>query len=498
MAVIDGKYLSKEGLTHLWEKLKTIFTKQTETNVVANAGAKNLCPYNTLIATASGTVVGDQPINLPAGTYILSFKRTATSGSTAFRFLYNGASVHTFTVYNSGSASKSMEFTLSSAANQLHVYTSIANTYTEMMIRRKEVTDATYQPYAPTNSELYEGTMTKNLCASSFGSQKIYGVTFAVGADGSITANGQASQTASIPGTTFLLKAGTYIFSCASGSSRDSTYDSYVYDLDHSKTVARDNPSDSPGTTFTLTQDTNVRANLRVASGYNASDVVFRPMIRRVWDNDTTYQPYAPTDSEAIWGIGTPIPNGTDLNGYQTIGIYYRNADSNQPIPENAPENSNYFKLIVECVYAPVGRPKQTFVMLNQSGTYYTRVLTKDGWTQWQRFVSTENMLDRGKQITASESAPLDIHTVVACGRYFFFSDDTNYMTNLPFTGTGGEFVVEQVQSPNRIRQTFYPLYLTDGGRSAGEFYVSFMYNGTISSNPTWSPWYKFEGTAVT
>ena len=116
----------------------------TECGAIANAGAKNLCPYDTLIATASGTVVDDQPINLSAGTYILSFKRTATTGSTAFRFLYNDTSIHTFTIYNSGSASKSMEFTLSSAANQFRVYTSIANTYTEMMIRRKEITDATY------------------------------------------------------------------------------------------------------------------------------------------------------------------------------------------------------------------------------------------------------------------------------------------------------------------------------------------------------------------
>ena len=40
MAVIDGKWLSKEGLTYFWSKIKAIFTKQTETNVIANLGAK--------------------------------------------------------------------------------------------------------------------------------------------------------------------------------------------------------------------------------------------------------------------------------------------------------------------------------------------------------------------------------------------------------------------------------------------------------------------------
>lgn len=128
----------------------------TECGAIADAGAKNYCPYNTITATGSGTVVNDQPINLQAGTYILTFKHTATTGSTAFRLSYNGTSVESFTVNNSDTGTKSREFTLSSAANQFRVYTSIANTYTEVMIRRKEVSDATYQPYAPTNRELYE------------------------------------------------------------------------------------------------------------------------------------------------------------------------------------------------------------------------------------------------------------------------------------------------------------------------------------------------------
>lgn len=128
----------------------------TECGAIADAGAKNYCPYNTITATGSGTVVNDQPINLQAGTYILTFKHTATTGSTAFRLSYNGTSVESFTVNNTDTGTKSREFTLSSVANQFRVYTSIANTYTEVMIRRKEITDATYRPYAPTNRELYE------------------------------------------------------------------------------------------------------------------------------------------------------------------------------------------------------------------------------------------------------------------------------------------------------------------------------------------------------
>lgn len=130
--------------------------QETEIGAVAAQGAKNLCPYNSFTATASGTVVNDQPINLLAGTYILSFKHTTTTGSTAFRFLKDGTSVEALTVNNSTTGAESRTFTLSSEVNQIRVFTSIANEYTEVMIRRAEITDSTYAPYAPTNRELYE------------------------------------------------------------------------------------------------------------------------------------------------------------------------------------------------------------------------------------------------------------------------------------------------------------------------------------------------------
>lgn len=130
--------------------------QETEIGAVAALGAKNLCPYNNFEATASGTVINDQPINLPAGTYILSFKYTASTGSTAFRFLQDGTSVEMFTVYNSEAGVEIRTFTLASDVNQIRLYTSIANAYTDFMIRRAEITDDTFAPYAPTNRELYE------------------------------------------------------------------------------------------------------------------------------------------------------------------------------------------------------------------------------------------------------------------------------------------------------------------------------------------------------
>ena len=54
MAVIDGEWLSKEGLTYFWSKIKSIFTKQTETNVIANLGAKNILRFTAKTETVGG------------------------------------------------------------------------------------------------------------------------------------------------------------------------------------------------------------------------------------------------------------------------------------------------------------------------------------------------------------------------------------------------------------------------------------------------------------
>lgn len=140
----------------------------------------------------------------------------------------------------------------------------------------------------------------KNVSRAIFTSGTNNGVTFTANSDGIVTANsiGTQSQNATLQSSTFLLKAGTYTFSCTENPQRDVTYDSYVYDVDNSRTVARDNPNDSPGSTFTLSVDTNVRINLRVTRTYTANNLVFSPMIRYSVIADNEYVPYAPTNRE--------------------------------------------------------------------------------------------------------------------------------------------------------------------------------------------------------
>lgn len=196
-----------------------------------------------------------------------------------------------------------------------------------------------------------------------------------------------------------------------------------------------------------------------------------------------------------VFGIGTEIPATADLNSdtYKAIGVYYRNSNSNTGI-SNKPVDGYAFKLIVEYINSS-SRLRQIFIPLNASAVFYMRLCTSGGWQAWQTFKSEAGMLDAGTTITATSSAPLNVHSITTCGRYNFTTSSAGYMTNMPYTGSGGELIVEQIQGSTRIRQT---LIFNNSDTMVGIFYVSFLYSGNPDSNPSWSSWYKFEGTAVT
>jgi hypothetical protein len=68
-------------------------TEQAETNIIANLGAKNYCPKETETSTSIGSteLMG---VNIPAGTYILSFTGTlAYWGSLSLYSAYSSSSM---------------------------------------------------------------------------------------------------------------------------------------------------------------------------------------------------------------------------------------------------------------------------------------------------------------------------------------------------------------------------------------------------------------------
>lgn len=111
------------------------------------------------------------PLNLPAGNYVLSavisgYSRASGAPDTSMRIRMSattsgGTNIVLQTV--TGNGSMSVPFTWTGGTIYLQFYpdyngTSYANSFAaeNTMIRRAEITDDTYVPYAPTNRELYE------------------------------------------------------------------------------------------------------------------------------------------------------------------------------------------------------------------------------------------------------------------------------------------------------------------------------------------------------
>lgn len=193
MAAIDGKWLSKEGLTYFWSKIKSIFTKQTETNVIANFGAKNMLYISNALghtATNHGrtfTVLSDGGIKITGASSDNSNADFYLIGSWSNRNIllnenkdaclirmscdtdygYNQIRLRvmnrsTGSTVNDTGAGTNADVRLSYVITTVFISVFPSVTLPEggvvvyPMIRRAEITDSTFQPYAPTNRELYE------------------------------------------------------------------------------------------------------------------------------------------------------------------------------------------------------------------------------------------------------------------------------------------------------------------------------------------------------
>jgi hypothetical protein len=127
------------------------------TNILFNTNegflCKNLSPWSGGTASADNTyVVQNEPITLPAGTYLISYLTTATSGRAEVQFRNDSASVGSVTLDNQrGRVSGTV--TLTSAATNMLMFTMRACTVSEFMVSPTTM-DATYQPYALSNAEL--------------------------------------------------------------------------------------------------------------------------------------------------------------------------------------------------------------------------------------------------------------------------------------------------------------------------------------------------------
>lgn len=165
-------------------------------------------------------------------------------------------------------------------------------------------------------------TMGKNLLKPTATTQTINGVTFTVNADGSVTANGTATENAHFHITRNLnLEVGTYVISSAGPDASDTTFRFQFH------SPVNDIMANIYGAEKTYTLGEAENGGYLVASvmkGYTANNLTFYPMIRLATETDATYEPYTG---------GMPSPNPDYPQELESVGVKVKGKNL---LPNNA------------------------------------------------------------------------------------------------------------------------------------------------------------------
>lgn len=165
------------------------------------------------------------------------------------------------------------------------------------MIRRADISDSTYEPYHESVEVMYEEEIHGvNLLQNTATTRTVNGVTFTVNADGTVTANGTATNYVWITVHEYNgLPVGKYIMSgCPSGGGV-TTYRMKFRTPYPDASINVDDEGN--GRIIDITQELSektLQAMVGVESGVTVSNLVFKPMLRKADIEDSTYRPYNP------------------------------------------------------------------------------------------------------------------------------------------------------------------------------------------------------------
>lgn len=137
----------------------------------------------------------------------------------------------------------------------------------------------------------------KNLLIYSGTTGEIDGVTFTVNADGSVTANGQATAN-----VVFQISSADYVNTSwiVSGCPSSGSLNSYCIQVrNENNNVLVSEYGEGRVLTDALS-NVKYKIVIRIANGYTADNLVFRPMIctKAAWNISQAFVPYAPTNRE--------------------------------------------------------------------------------------------------------------------------------------------------------------------------------------------------------
>lgn len=399
---------------------------------------------DTLTVTSNGNWAHySVPINLTAGDYIFTttisnFSKDSSAGATSVRIrIATSTSGGTSVVLETVTGNGPMTIPFTSPGGQLYVQfypnysstTAYVSTFTanNVMIRDAVIKSTTYEPYAPTNRKLYETKAeqsevnvianlgVKNLLMitnHTVGSKTTaQGRTFEVLSDGGIKITGSPDTsyadfyligTWSTRDVLIDLSDKNYIISLASSSSL-SIEKLYIRAVDRrtgttaSTATARAIPNQQTKFSFPVT---TILITIEPSVTIPEEGIIVYPMIRHAEITDSTFEPYAPTNRELyetkvskedVFGLGTALTTGLDLNSITDIGTYYAPSTTIAQSLLNCPA-SYTFRLEVKTTNGTNKYMQTIYEVSTTNGqiAIYRRAYTVNGWQSWYKFEGTQ------------------------------------------------------------------------------------------------------------
>ncbi len=174
--------------------------------------------------------------------------------------------------------------------NQIHITTERAS---NLNVQDASGQNAKINVFGISKQETRSG---KNILNATMSNNVINGITYTKNSDGSVTANGTATNTSyiTVNGASPLeLKANTqYRLTGCSKNGSNSTYMLVTNILG-----ANTHYDTGNGITFSLEEDSDVNVNIRITAGTTVSNLIFYPMLRLANNGDDSFEQYGETPS---------------------------------------------------------------------------------------------------------------------------------------------------------------------------------------------------------
>lgn len=182
-----------------------------------------------------------------------------------------------------------------------------------------DITDDSLSPSGHVDWESNGEIGAKNLLENEKSTQTISGVTFTINSDGSVIADGTATDIIWFQiNNGFKLNDVEYTLTGCPIGGGENTYEVQIRSTESSSSLWQFIIDRGDGATGLCSSSRTYIAFIGIKSGVTVTNLLFKPMLRLATDSDSTYQPYAMTNKELTKQVA-PIDDMNNILGAKNL-----------------------------------------------------------------------------------------------------------------------------------------------------------------------------------